>query len=47
MAPHFHLSGMHALVVFLIVVAAFGAMHLLAASSPNNRVAQAWLSLGF
>lgn len=47
MGPHFHLSGMHALVIFLIVVVAFGALHLLAASAPNNRVAQAWLNLGF
>lgn len=45
--PHFHVSGLHALVVFLFVVATFGAAHLLAASYPNNIVSQGWLALGF
>lgn len=45
--PHFHVSGIHAFVVFLVVVATFGALHLLAMSAPDNRVSQAWLSLGF
>lgn len=45
--PHFHISGIHALIVFLYVVAAFGSLHLLALSMPNNRVSRAWLALGF
>lgn len=45
--PHFHVSGMHALVVFLFVVVMFGSAHLLACSHPTNTVAQGWLALGF
>lgn len=45
--PHFHVSGAHALVVFLFIVAIFGALHLLAASKPDLTVSQAWLALGF
>jgi len=45
--PHFHISGLHAMAVFLMVVAAFGSLHLLALSAPDARVSQAWLSLGF
>jgi len=47
MIPHFHISGIHATVVFLFVVAVFGSAHLLAASNPDNRLASAWLGLGF
>jgi hypothetical protein len=47
MLPHFHISGIHALVTFLYIVAIFGALHLLAASMPDNKAAEAWLSLGF
>lgn len=47
MLPHFHVSGIHALIVFAYIVAAFGSLHLLACSAPDNRVAEAWLSLGF
>ena len=45
--PHFHLSGLHGLAVFLFVVAAFGSLHLAAVSAPDNKVSQAWLALGF
>lgn len=45
--PHFHISGIHAFVVFIYIVAAFGALHLLAMSATDNRLAKAWLSLGF
>ena len=44
---HFHVSGTHALVTMLEVVALFGALHLLAISLPGNKLAQAWLALGF
>jgi hypothetical protein len=47
MVPHFHVSGFHALITFLYVVATFGALHLLAASQPKNKLAQAWVALGF
>lgn len=45
--PHFHVSGLHALVVFLYVVAVFGSLHLTALSMPGNGLSQAWLALGF
>jgi hypothetical protein len=45
MGPHFHVSGTHALVVILYVMAFFGAAKLLAMSLPDNKVAQAWLAL--
>jgi hypothetical protein len=45
--PHFHVSGTHATIVFLFVVAVFGSLHLLAASMPHNQVSQAWIALGF
>jgi len=47
MEPHFHLSGMHALVIFLEMIVLFGAVHLLAVSFPNSKASQAWLALGF
>lgn len=45
--PHFHISGTHALLMFLAMVVLFGASHLLAISMPDNKLSQAWLSLGF
>jgi hypothetical protein len=45
--PHFHVSGMHALVTFLFAVVMFGSAHLLAAANPENRISQAWIALGF
>lgn len=46
--PHFHVSGTHAVIVFLFVVAVFGSLHMLAVSMPNNQFAQAWIGgLGF
>lgn len=45
--PHFHISGLHGVLFFLMMVAAFGSLHLLAASAPDNRLSQAWLGLGF
>lgn len=47
MIPHFHLSGINAAIMFVVIVAIFGSLHLAAASAPSNKVAQAWLSLGF
>jgi len=45
--PVFRINGASAIVTFLYVVVLFGALHLLAISKPTNRVAAAWLSLGF
>lgn len=45
--PHFHASGMHALIAFLEMIAAFGSIHLLAISFPGSKFSQAWLALGF
>ena len=45
--PHFHVSGLHTTATFLVVVAVFGTLHLLAISAPDRRSAQAWLALGF
>lgn len=45
--PHFHVSGLHTTATVLVVVAVFGALHLLAISAPERRTAQAWLALGF
>ena len=45
--PHFHVSGTHAVVTFLMCVVLFGAAHLLAASKPESTLAQAWIGLGF
>lgn len=45
--PHFHISGLHAFFLFLMMIAAFGSLHLLASSAPDNRLSQAWLGLGF
>ena len=45
--PHFHASGMHALIIFLEMIAAFGSLHLLAISFPGSRLSQAWLALNF
>ena len=40
-------SGIQGIVVFLFVVATFGAMHLLAASAPDTKAARIWTGLGF
>lgn len=40
--PHFHMSGIHAIVVFLYIVVAFGALHLLALSFPDSLWSKAW-----
>jgi len=45
--PHFHLSGMQGVVLFLFIVATFGGLHMIAASYPDNQVSRAWLKLGF
>lgn len=47
MVPHFHISGMQGVCVFLFVVALFGSAHLLAASHPDSEVSKAWTALGF
>lgn len=45
--PVFRVNGASALVIALYVVALFGAAHLAAISKPDNRIARAWLALGF
>jgi hypothetical protein len=45
--PHFHVSGLHATIVFLFIVAAFGSLHLAACSKPDALLSQGWLALGF
>jgi len=45
--PVFRIGGASAIVTFLYVLVTFGALHLLATSKPNNKLAQAWISLGF
>lgn len=45
--PVFRVNGTNAFVVFLYVFVMFGALHLLAISKPSNKVAQAYLALGF
>lgn len=43
--PHVHVSGIQATVTFLFIIAAFGALKLLAMSTPNATLSQAWLAL--
>lgn len=45
--PVFRINGANAIVTFLYVAVIFGALHLLAVSKPDNKIAQAWISLGF
>ena len=45
--PHTHISPLTVVVTFLIVAATFGTLHLLCAAHPDNRLAQAWVGLGF
>lgn len=45
--PHFHLSGLSAVGIFLIVFVIAGTLHLLAASFPENPVSRAYVGLGF
>lgn len=45
--PVFRISGSNAIVTFIYVAVIFGALHLLAISHPENKLAKAWLSLGF
>lgn len=47
MLPHFHITGMQGVCVFLFVVALFGSAHLLAASRPDSELSKAWFGLGF
>lgn len=47
MVPVLRVNGTNALLVFLMMVAVFGALHLLAASTPDARLSKAWVSLGF
>ena len=41
------ISGMTAFILFLYVVVIFGSAHLLAASFPDNKLAKAYIGLGF
>lgn len=45
--PHFHVSGIHGITVFLFIIVAFGSAHLAATAHPDKGVSQAWLALGF
>ena len=45
--PVLKIGGASALITFLYVFVLFGALHLWAISSPNNRFAKAIISLGF
>lgn len=45
--PVFRVNGSNAIVTFLYVAVMFGALHLLAISKPNTKLARAWLALGF
>lgn len=46
--PHFHVSGTHGMVTFLFIIVAFGSLHLLANSFPENNLSRAWTDgLGF
>ena len=45
--PVFRISGASAIVTFLYIAVIFGALHLLATATPNNKISQAWIALGF
>jgi hypothetical protein len=45
MLPHYHVSGTHAIVTALEIIALMGALKLLALSKPDARLSQAWLAL--
>lgn len=45
--PVFRVSGASAAVTFVYVMVIFGSLHLLATSTPNNKLSKAWISLGF
>lgn len=45
--PVFRINGSNAIITFLYVAVIFGALHLLAVSKPDNKIAQAWIALGF
>lgn len=48
MIPVFRISGAQFLLTFLMVVIAFGTLHLVALSFPSSKLAQAWVTgLGF
>lgn len=42
---HIHVSALHALITLLEVIVALGTLRLLALANPDNRLAQAWLTL--
>lgn len=45
--PVFRINGANAIVTFVYVAVIFGALHLLAISKPDNKLAKMWLALGF
>lgn len=45
--PAFRIGGTQALVIFLYVTVVFGSLHLFAINYPSNKVAKAWLAMGF
>jgi len=46
MTPHNHLTAIHGLAALLLVVVAFGTIHMLVLTH-DNRFSRAWVSLGF
>lgn len=45
--PHVHIGFVSMIATVLAIIAAFGTLHLLALSANNNRLANAFLALGF
>lgn len=45
--PSLRIGGTSGIVLLLYMIAIFGALHLLALSAPNSRLAKSWLGLGF
>ncbi len=47
MIPTLKIGGVHAVIVFLLVVVMFGAAHLAALSFPDSKLSKSWILLGF
>lgn len=46
-APHVHISAVHIAANMAAIIAVFGTLHLLALTSPDSRMARAFIALGF
>lgn len=46
-APHVHISAVHIAASMAAIIAVFGTLHLLALTAPDNRLARAFIALGF